>query len=765
MAWYTGEIYRGVDYNPTWPGWVVGANATQTGDSDFANDAFASLWGAGYQAPPAGDTSAPVNNGSNYRDDLKTIADAGFNLVRLYNWDMARGTTSSSNTGLDHINFLNYAQSLGLKVVVPVGDFFLNDTQFSWNHVTPNASYSFSSASPAIQTDFTQFINSITDPATGKIHSAVHSISVGNEGDIGEGLQGPPITLASDFLARTNWWIVNLHQQINGTSATGPDGNPVVNGSTGTIVPLSATFANADQGTGISSWFKALVSGVQAGQATPNKWIPNGTTTFTAAVTGLATADPNFESYYYNSFNIGQSTTTPPFGNGIKATLALYDSGASPWPGEKFNVPLLLMEVFNPNRSQYPTPADQALAAVNEAKAIEEYLALNNAGTPRSTTNLMGYNYFEFNDEPAANKMVGLYQYTQTSQNAQTGTTSVFYDPFNFPNVTFPVYTLTPTPGPGGQGTLVGAWTGQFPQALQAYNDAYVILEGNSLTTSATTGVTGNDQSTSPPAVALQSGVASGALQLGQDGAVAYTPNPGFNGIETFGYYGYGEYGASDSGQATIHVVPIIVGPTSTTLDLLALTAAEQIGSTYAAFFGRAADEAGFDYWVGELNRMLPTQGPAATLDNIANAFGVSAEATTLYPFLANPVGASDAEIAGFLNSVYNNLFERSSDTAGLAYWTGQIKQMVQAGQFVGSVLVDIMSGAKETAGSQDITTLMSKVAVSLAYVHQQELQGTVWAGASDIAAATALLDSVTADPQSVLVGVRTAAELIANHA
>lgn len=40
-TWYTGTIWRGVDYSPTWPTWVVGAANTQTNDSDFANDAFA----------------------------------------------------------------------------------------------------------------------------------------------------------------------------------------------------------------------------------------------------------------------------------------------------------------------------------------------------------------------------------------------------------------------------------------------------------------------------------------------------------------------------------------------------------------------------------------------------------------------------------------------------------------------------------------------------------------------------------------------------
>jgi hypothetical protein len=109
-------------------------------------------------------------------------------------------------------------------------------------------------------------------------------------------------------------------------------------------------------------------------------------------------------------------------------------------------------------------------------------------------------------------------------------------------------------------------------------------------------------------------------------------------------------------------------------------------------------------------------------------------------------------------------LFGRSSDAEGLAYWTGQFHQRLDAGQFVGSVLVDIVSGAQNTGTTQDIATLMSKVAVSLEYVQQQEQHHTQWTGASDVAAATQLLHAVTSDPQTVLIGIKAADALIANH-
>jgi hypothetical protein len=118
-----------------------------------------------------------------------------------------------------------------------------------------------------------------------------------------------------------------------------------------------------------------------------------------------------------------------------------------------------------------------------------------------------------------------------------------------------------------------------------------------------------------------------------------------------------------------------------------------------------------------------------------------------------------------FIDGIYNNMFNRSGDASGLAYWTGQVKQTMQAGRFVGSVLIDIMSGAQDSAAGMDITTLMGKVAAGLAYVQAQAEHQMAWAGASDIAAATALLDPVTADARTVLTGIKNAEVLVAEHA
>src|SRR5262249_43073 len=144
------------------------------------------------------------------------------------------------------------------------------------------------------------------------------------------------------------------------------------------------------------------------------------------------------------------------------------------------------------------------------------------------------------------------------------------------------------------------------------------------------------------------------------------------------------------------------------------------------------------------------------------NSIAASAEAQALYPFLAHPAGASDAQIGTFLNAVYDNLFDRPADAGGLAYWTGEIKQMVNTGQPVGSVVLRLWGGAQNPGAGKDIPTVMNRAAVNIEYVVLQTTFGTQWTHADDGAAASALIGAVTADVHSALIGIKQAGDLVA---
>jgi len=298
-------------------------------------------------------------------------------------------------------------------------------------------------------------------------------------------------------------------------------------------------------------------------------------------------------------------------------------------------------------------------------------------------------------------------------------------------------------------------------EATNAVDDAYVLLRGSTLTAGPDATLLLNDDVGGPVPTAVTAGPGHGTLQLATDGSFFYVPDAGFSGIDRFEYGIVDGAGIGHVAEALIYVTPVDVG-VATTLDLSTLTAEEQVAATYVAFLGRAPDAGGFSFWVDQFNDGPPSPGPSLLLADIASSFGTSDEAKALHPFLANPFDAG--LVVDFVESVYDNLFNRSSDAGGLAYWTGQIQQALASGRFVGSVLVDIIGGAQATVASKDITTLMGKVAVSLAFVHEQQESNMEWAGASDVAAARQLLDAVSGDPASVLMGVKNAGELVELH-
>lgn len=73
------------------------------------------------------------------------------------------------------------------------------------------------------------------------------------------------------------------------------------------------------------------------------------------------------------------------------------------------------------------------------------------------------------------------------------------------------------------------------------------------------------------------------------------------------------------------------------------------------------------------------------------------------------------------------------------------------------------MAGARNTQFlGLDISTLMQKVTVSLAYVQAQRDLGSQWTLADDRAEAVTLIDRVGFTPETLLIGIAQAKELVA---
>ncbi|MFK3973967.1 DUF4214 domain-containing protein [Pseudomonas sp. NPDC087358] len=90
-------------------------------------------------------------------------------------------------------------------------------------------------------------------------------------------------------------------------------------------------------------------------------------------------------------------------------------------------------------------------------------------------------------------------------------------------------------------------------------------------------------------------------------------------------------------------------------------TTSAQVQQLYVAYLGRAADKAGLDYWLNELNGS--TTAPATlTLENLrANFVNEQPEYADAY------AGLTRSET---VSKIYLQLFGHSADAAGLTYWT-----------------------------------------------------------------------------------------------
>src|SRR5262249_26942419 len=160
--------------------------------------------------------------------------------------------------------------------------------------------------------------------------------------------------------------------------------------------------------------------------------------------------------------------------------------------------------------------------------------------------------------------------------------------------------------------------------------------------------------------------------------------------------------GASGISTAEISVVPTKGGATPT-LDFANLTPSEQVATVYNALLGRGADLDGFVYWTGQQYAGTAQKGALGSITDIANSFAGSDEAKGIYPALANPKAATDAQVVSYVDTVYQNLFGRPADQSGETYWAGQVKQAIAAGQPLGAFVINIVNGAQ----GSDITAVM----------------------------------------------------------
>lgn len=124
----------------------------------------------------------------------------------------------------------------------------------------------------------------------------------------------------------------------------------------------------------------------------------------------------------------------------------------------------------------------------------------------------------------------------------------------------------------------------------------------------------------------------------------------------------------------------------------------------YKAYYGRAGESSGTGYWAA----MVDQKG--GSFDSVIASFSNSAESRAMYGGLNN---------TDLINKIYQNLFGRNADAAGLNYWKGKLDSgAISAGQMA----LTIANGAQAT----DLDKINSFVASAKGSLDQATLNATI---------------------------------------
>lgn len=187
-------------------------------------------------------------------------------------------------------------------------------------------------------------------------------------------------------------------------------------------------------------------------------------------------------------------------------------------------------------------------------------------------------------------------------------------------------------------------------------------------------------------------------------------------GAETFSL----NLSARDPGQLananTSGTITIANNPESTgTTDLLALSAAERASAFYVGYYGRSPEPAGLAFWTDFIGDELATgRADYDVINEVSARFRDAQETINLYPFLdrSTDTPSDPVAIRDFVADVYNNLFNRAPETAGLNFWAGEIAGRLDRGEPISDIIITIIGAAQ----NKDAFTIGNKIDVGQTY-------------------------------------------------
>ncbi|MFH0731039.1 MAG: DUF4214 domain-containing protein [Pseudomonadota bacterium] len=202
-----------------------------------------------------------------------------------------------------------------------------------------------------------------------------------------------------------------------------------------------------------------------------------------------------------------------------------------------------------------------------------------------------------------------------------------------------------------------------------------------------------------------------------------------------------GEEDANHNGE----VDPGETDPNDPSDGIATISTTQFIQGIYVAYWLRAADPDGLDYWQGLYD--------SGTLyyAGIAENFAASGEGTEAYEYFDTVFyhpeeDVTDAMREEFIRIIYQNLFDRAPDSEGLAYWMDVLKRgLTSPGAFIATIINASYEG-RQGVSATDWRNLAVKIIIAEYYTDQCDKLGIVWTVEENMEQARDILGGVTGD-------------------
>lgn len=169
------------------------------------------------------------------------------------------------------------------------------------------------------------------------------------------------------------------------------------------------------------------------------------------------------------------------------------------------------------------------------------------------------------------------------------------------------------------------------------------------------------------------------------------------------------------------------------------LSTIDKVQALYVAYYGRPADPDGLVYWADQAGKN--------GLSAVVNAFGNSAEATSLYGTSANAVK---------VDNLFQSILGRAADTAGRDYYASQLSKGAIT---LANLALAILDGAQ----GADVATVQNRLAAAKTWTSKLDLTSEIGAytGSAAVDAGRSYLKPVV-DTASLVAAQNTADQKIA---